>query len=206
MVAGTGVLKSSGSVKFSEIAAVYGYTTSTTANIKLGDYYKNGTYVTNSIETSIPDKNTTPKPSLSVSQLMGKSPRVASVPNKGNSISSSVNTSWSQGEGLYSTLISFIDVNGSSGILTYSIGDSQLPPNATTKYITYNNVNYSFNFGNNNTFNFSGTNPNNPTRFDFYFFYANENYNTNLENLTYRPNVTAASIQMYTGTSSIVYS
>lgn len=76
MSLGSGILKNSGSVKFSEIANVYGYSLTNTSNIKLGDYYKNGTYVTSSREIFIPNINIIPKPSLSVSQLMGRSPRI----------------------------------------------------------------------------------------------------------------------------------
>lgn len=155
MVAGTGVLKSSGSVKFSEIAAVYGYTTSTTADIKLGDYYKNGTYVKDSLETSIPDKDATPKPSLSVSQLMGRSPRIAkNTTNTYTEIFYNIDTWSADYEARYYILNTPNAINNTATISFYvpSSGSGDQPQ---TYYVLvkerneddYLDANYAYHFG-----------------------------------------------------------
>lgn len=91
MSLGSGVLKTSGAIKFSEIAKVFGYGKSNTSNIKLSDYYKNGDYVNNSLESVIPDKDIYPKQSLSVSQLKGRSPRIRVInTNTFNDITSNI--------------------------------------------------------------------------------------------------------------------
>jgi hypothetical protein len=168
VVDGTGVLKSSGSVKFSEIATVYGYTSSSTANIKLGDYYKNGNYVKDSLETSIPDKTVTPIPSLSVSQLMGRSPRIAKNTTKTYTPNTTTYDTWGSGMRDFGIVFNHPDGSDNSGTLYYTV-PTTIPANTSLRsyFIEETDTGISFPLGT-TSISYTGS-YNDRVSFTFYF-------------------------------------
>lgn len=219
MTYGSGVLPSSGPINFSDIASVFGGAVN--SRIKLSNYYKDGTYVTSTYETSIPTSGT-----ISVSTLMGRSPRIKQTATDTTTSSSSSSVanytpsslanyelyrgypaSWAPG---YSeTVISFNLPTLGSIVATYNLGPN-IPQSERIWGSADGNYGSELTSGNGLTFSFNSRSDGNPM-----YIYARYILRAGMQNTDYTiqgPDFYISNLQVttttttYTTTTSYSYS